>query len=78
MDTRMAAGAVALAMLAALPANAATLDGVGTYDGTAGIGSANGDITASPMGSKYVYVTTAGQALSARASASRTTTPGRN
>lgn len=63
MDTRMAAGAMALAMLAALPANATTLDGVGTYEGTAGIGSANGDITASPMGSKYVYVTTAGSSF---------------
>lgn len=38
---------------------AATLDGIGTYQGVAGVGTANGDVGASPLGSKYVYVTTA-------------------
>lgn len=41
-------------------ASAATLAGVGDYEGVAGIGSPNGDITAPPKGSNYLYLTTAG------------------
>ena len=40
--------------------SAATLSGVGTYEGNAGIGTSNGDVTDSPVGSTYIYVTTAG------------------
>lgn len=42
------------------PALSATLTGVGTYNGVAGVGSSNGDVTNSPAGSSYVYVTTEG------------------
>lgn len=44
----------------ALPVVAATLPGVGTYEGVAGIGTSNGDVGNSPLGKDYVYVTTAG------------------
>ena len=54
-----AAAAVTFVM-AASDAMAATLAGVGTYEGVAGIGTANGDVGNSPSGSQYVYVTTAG------------------
>ena len=48
--------------LCALPtlSFAATLDGVGTFEGVAGIGTSNGDVSDSPVGNTYVYVTTAG------------------
>ena len=54
-----AAAAVTFVM-AASDAMAAPLAGVGTYEGVAGIGTANGDVGNSPSGSQYVYVTTAG------------------
>lgn len=41
-------------------AAAATLTGVGEYEGVAGIGTSNGVVTNSPMGNSYIYVTTAG------------------
>lgn len=47
-------------LCAASVASAATLTGVGTYEGVAGIGSPNGVVTAPPSGGNYVYVTTAG------------------
>ncbi len=43
----------------AAPADAATLNGVGTYEGVAGVGTANGVVSAPPVGTSYVYVTTA-------------------
>lgn len=52
--------AVAVAMTAAGAAGAATLSGVGTYEGKAGVGSANGDVGANAYGNKYLYVTTHG------------------
>ncbi len=39
-------------------AEAATIDGVGSFVGTAGVGSANGVVADSPIGSSYVYVAT--------------------
>jgi hypothetical protein len=42
------------------PVPAATLGGIGEYQGTAGIGSANGVVTAPPVGENYVYLTTDG------------------
>lgn len=48
------------AALLGTAASAATLDGIGTFDGVAGVGTANGDVGPSPQGNKYVYVTTAG------------------
>lgn len=41
-------------------ASAATLAGVGTFEGNAGIGSSNGDIGDNANGSDYIYVSTAG------------------
>lgn len=43
-----------------ITAQATTLPGVGTFQGTAGILGANGDVTAPPVGTNYVYVTTDG------------------
>jgi hypothetical protein len=55
-------GAVLSTALAsmALPAAAATIPGVGTYEGTAGIGTSNGDVSDSPAGNTHIYVTTEG------------------
>jgi len=55
----------ALIALGASPASAATLYGIGTYQGTAGVGRANGDVTAPPNADAsilgdYIYVSTAG------------------
>ncbi|MEM6409595.1 MAG: NF038132 family protein [Pseudomonadota bacterium] len=53
----------AVALMVALPmaSHAAVLDGVGTFEGVAGVGTPNGDVTAPPNGdSSFVYVTTAG------------------
>lgn len=58
-----AAAGILLASTALSPA--ATLSGVGTYDGIAGIGAPNGDVTAPPPGAgsdNYIYVTTSGSA----------------
>lgn len=52
--------ASALALTAGMAAQAATLAGVGTYEGNAGILGANGDVTAPPTGGNYVYVSTNG------------------
>lgn len=46
--------------LAAGSASAATLPGIGTFEGNAGIGSSNGDVGDNASGSEYIYVTTAG------------------
>jgi hypothetical protein len=48
-----------VAAVAGGSAGAATISGVGTYVGNAGIGTANGNVVASPVGSKYLYVSTA-------------------
>jgi hypothetical protein len=37
-----------------------TLPDIGIFEGVAGIGTANGDVGPSPIGNKYVYVTTEG------------------
>lgn len=50
----------ALVGLSSLPLSAATLPAVGEFEGVAGIGSSNGVVTDSPLGSNYAYVTTAG------------------
>lgn len=55
-----ASAVLAAAAFAAPQASALTLTGVGTYKGNAGIGAPNGVVTASPVGSSYVYVSTAG------------------
>lgn len=57
-----ASAVMAAAAFAAPQAAALTLTGVGTYKGNAGIGAPNGVVTASPVGSSYVYVSTAGGA----------------
>ena len=59
------AATTALTLFVAGAASAATdlYDGsnqIGTYEGKAGIGTANGDVGASPLGNKYLSVTTAG------------------
>ena len=38
---------------------AETIPGIGVFEGTAGLGSSNGDVSDSPVGSSYVYVSTA-------------------
>lgn len=53
------------AILAGGSASAATLSGVGTYIGNAGIGTANGSVADSPVGSKYLFVSTAGSSATA-------------
>ena len=54
--------AISVCLLSLVPgiSAAATLPGVGTFEGSAGIGTSNGDVTDSPEGDTYVYVTTAG------------------
>ncbi|MEI4485573.1 NF038132 family protein [Frigidibacter sp. MR17.14] len=55
--------AAAMTLALSTGASAATLAGVGTYEGVAGIGSPNGVVTAPPIGDKYLYVTTAGSSF---------------
>ncbi len=50
---------LAAVIVSGTAASAATLSGIGTFDGVAGIGTSNGDVGDSPVGSSYVYVTTA-------------------
>lgn len=57
---RHTTAALAALLCTTAVAGAATLAGVGTYEGVAGIGTSNGDVTDSPMGNSYLYVTTAG------------------
>ena len=42
----------------AVSAQASTLPGVGTFTGNAGFGTPNGDVSASPVGGSYVYIST--------------------
>lgn len=60
LDFRLIVTCAAVAGGFGFAAQAATLPGIGTYEGVAGIGTANGDVGSSPMGNKYLYVTTAG------------------
>ncbi|MEL6960228.1 MAG: NF038132 family protein [Pseudomonadota bacterium] len=55
------APALVASVALATSASAATLTGVGTFDGNAGIGTANGDVVAAPTGDgSFVYVSTDG------------------
>ncbi len=45
-------------LLASGGVSAATLSGIGEFEGTAGVGSANGVVASSPLGGNYVYVST--------------------
>lgn len=60
MNYLVKGAAVAVFAMMGSTAMAASLNGVGTYEGVAGVGSSNGDVGDSPTGSSYIYVTTAG------------------